>query len=376
MKKSADITYRTQSNMNGEKITIEWHDLLGRRLPNKKWHQVHIIANYGGKVVFSYFEKLGLYNLPGGHVEQGETVDMALRRELSEETGGVVIDWEPIGYQKRTDSNGSAVYQLRVYADVSGIQEASVDYDGTLVPTKLVDFDDMLKVWGWENPIGRHVAELVEGKFSASGTSSAALMDEASRVLKVVRPIIESQGEVEFVGSYAWGTMYDRDIDISLWMDGNRLKEGQRNIVSSFLALDGVYEVKTRDLISYHLDSEGGRNLKCVLIMLKIFNTEGKLWNLDICLFDRSDGNNNAMPFDEEVLAKIESMADEKKQLIVDIKKAVTDSGLYLKGRSSVDIYLKVVAEGVGSVEEYMPYAYDLAGKKSAKAQIRESAKK
>lgn len=167
------ITLKAQSNANGEEITLEWHDLLGRRLPNKKWHQVHIIANHGGKVVFSYFEKLGLFNLPGGHVEQGETVDMALRRELAEETGGVVIDWEPIGYQKRADSNGNAVYQLRVYADVSGVQEASVDYDGTLVPTKLVDFDDMLKVWGWENPIGRRVEDLIRDKFPGGSTGTA-----------------------------------------------------------------------------------------------------------------------------------------------------------------------------------------------------------
>lgn len=165
MKKDADITYVTQSNMDGESITLEWHDLIGRRIPNKEWHQVHMIANYGGKVVFAYFEKLGLFNIPGGHVEKGESIDEALRREFSEETGGLVINWEPIGYQVRIDSKGSTSYQLRVYADVTGVKEQAIDFDGSIVPTKLVEFSEMLNVWGWENPIGYRIADLVKSKF-------------------------------------------------------------------------------------------------------------------------------------------------------------------------------------------------------------------
>lgn len=141
----------------------------------KKWHQVHIIANYGGKVVFAYFEKLGLFNLPGGHLEEGENVDTTLRRELAEETGGLVIDWEPIGYQVRTDSTGNSVYQLRVYADVTGVKEQNIDFDGSKVSTKLVSFDEMLKVWGWENPIGYRIIDLVESKFLATNSETSFL---------------------------------------------------------------------------------------------------------------------------------------------------------------------------------------------------------
>ena len=64
-------------------------------------------------------------------------------------------------------------------------------------------------------------------------------------------------------------------------------------------------------------------------------------------------------------------MADRQKQLIIDIKKTVTDAGLYLKGRSSVDIYLKVAIDNIKSVAEYMPFAYKLAGKKSGKPRDR-----
>ena len=363
----ADVIYKTKSNMDGEEITLEWYDLIGRRIPEKKWHQVHIIANYGGKVVFAYFEKLGLFNLPGGHVEEGENVDTALRRELAEETGGLVIDWEPIGYQVRTDSTGNSVYQLRVYADVMGVKEQNIDFDGSIVPTKLVSFDEMLKVWGWENPIGYRIVDLIGDKFLETISETSPLKKEAERVLETMQPILEMYGEVEFVGSFAWGTMYDRDIDISLWMDGEKLKNAQKEIVSRLLALDNVYEIKTRDLITYHTDSKGGRNLKCILVMVKIFNDKGKLWNFDICLFDKNDGNNNALPFSQDVLRKIENMTEAQKQLIIDIKKTVTDAGLYLKGRSSVDIYLKVAVDNIKSVAAYMPFARELANNKPGK---------
>lgn len=358
---NADVVFETKSNYDGEKIKLEWYDLVGRRIPKKEWRQVHIIANYNGKVVFVYFEKNKMTHIPGGHIESGEDIETAMRRELAEETGGLVLDWEPIGYQARIDSKGDVDYQLRVYAKVTGIKEKSVDYDGGIVSTNLVDINEMLKAWGWENPIGERIVDLVKEKFIKVDDGVNNLKKEAGELLKTVQPLLGKYGELEFVGSFAWGTMYDRDVDISVWMDNDKIKSSQQKIISSLLKCRNVYEIKTRDLISYNTDFKGGRNLKCILIMLKMFNDEGKLWNFDICLFDKADDNNNAMPFDKETLQKIETMSIEQRNLIIDIKRTVTDAGLYLKGRSSVDIYKKVIIEGVRTVAEYMPMAKNLA---------------
>lgn len=105
--------------------------------------------------------------------------------------------------------------------------------------------------------------------------------------------------------------------------------------------------------------------------MSKFTNNEGKLWNYDICLFDKTDPNNNATPFSKEVLHKIRNMSDEQRILIVDIKKAVTLAGLYLKGMSVLDMYLRVIEDGVKSVSEYMPYAEELARTKKEKPKSR-----
>ncbi len=362
---STNIVYKTESNFDGEEITIEWRDLIGKRIPDLKWRQVHIICNYNGKVVLVYLEKLGLHHLPGGHVEAGEDVETTLRRELTEETGGVVIEWEPIGYQIRTDSKGEVVNQLRVYAKVTNIQTETIDIDGSLVPAKFVDIDDMLESLGWNNPIGERIYSLVAKKFAASETSQEDLKNEADEVLEQVRPLLEKYGRTSFVGGYKWGTMYDRDIDTEVWLAPSELKNAQKGIMHDLLDLENVYEIKTRDLISFNTDSQNGRNLKCILVMLKMFNKEGRLWNFDICLFDETDENNNALPFSQEILKKIEQMSDSQKKAVVDIKKAVTDAGLYLKGGSSVDIYLRVVEDGVLTVEEYMPYAQKLADERA-----------
>lgn len=358
---NADVVFETKSNYDGEKIKLEWYDLVGRRIPKKEWRQVHIIANYNGKVVFVYFEKNKMTHIPGGHIELGEDIETAMRRELAEETGGLILDWEPIGYQARIDSKGDIDYQLRVYAKVTGIKEKNVDYDGGIVSTNLVDINEMLKTWGWENPIGARIVDLVKEKFIKVDDGIDNLKKEANELLKTVQPLLEKYGELEFVGSFAWGTMYDRDVDISVWMDNDKIKSSQQKIISSLLKCKNVYEIKTRDLISYNTDFKDGRNLKCILIMLKMFNSEGKLWNFDICLFDKADDNNNAMPFDKETLQKIETMTTEQRNLIIDIKRTVTDAGLYLKGRSSVDIYKKVIIEGVKTIAEYMPMAKNLA---------------
>ncbi|CAL93757.1 NUDIX hydrolase [Azoarcus olearius] len=73
---------------------------------------VHIVCERGGRVLLmrragtGFFD--GLYSLPGGHVEEGESVRAAAVRELREETGLSVdeaaLDWLGVVH-RRSDSN-------------------------------------------------------------------------------------------------------------------------------------------------------------------------------------------------------------------------------------------------------------------------------
>ncbi len=77
----------------------------------------------------------GLWSIPGGRVEAGESDAAALVREVREETGLVVAAGRLIGSVRRPGAAGSGVFDIRDYAAaVTG---------GTLVPGD--DADDA--VW-------------------------------------------------------------------------------------------------------------------------------------------------------------------------------------------------------------------------------------
>jgi 8-oxo-dGTP diphosphatase len=58
---------------------------------------------------------LGLWSLPGGRIEPGETDATALRREMLEETGLLIEPGELIGTVRRPGPDGD-VYDIRDYA--------------------------------------------------------------------------------------------------------------------------------------------------------------------------------------------------------------------------------------------------------------------
>lgn len=168
MENNTTIIHKGKSNAAPfEEITVEWHNIINNDLPKIDWTQVHAIANYNGKVIVVSKTTNGdtMIHVPGGHTEEGEDVETTLKREILEETGGVLVSWKPIGYQKRTDSKGNSTHQLRVYAVVKDIKDKTIDFDGRISETRAIDVSEMLDVLGWNNPIGRRIFELVSPEF-------------------------------------------------------------------------------------------------------------------------------------------------------------------------------------------------------------------
>lgn len=55
-----------------------------------------IFSRYQGKWVYCKHKERSTYEAPGGHREVGESIEMAAKREVYEETGAVDYDIKPV----------------------------------------------------------------------------------------------------------------------------------------------------------------------------------------------------------------------------------------------------------------------------------------
>lgn len=159
----------TSFEYNGETILLDWFDISDKaELDAINWQQVYVIGNVGGKVpIVQYPEADHKDNLPGGHVEAGETVEQALVREVAEETNMRVLDWQPIGYQKLTEPDGTVVFQLRVYAELEPIGEFVRDPGGNVIGHSLIAVDDLNRHIHYGD-VGERMIKLVRDKYPST----------------------------------------------------------------------------------------------------------------------------------------------------------------------------------------------------------------
>lgn len=66
----------------------------------KEYTRVVCVSKYKDKYVFSYNEKRKGWEIPGGHIEEGETWEEAAKREMYEETGATKIKVTPVSVYK------------------------------------------------------------------------------------------------------------------------------------------------------------------------------------------------------------------------------------------------------------------------------------
>ena len=83
----------------------------------KEYTRVVCVCWYQGKYLFSYNKKRNGWEIPGGHIEKGETWMEAVKREMYEETGATKIRVEPICVYKITD------FRLLCYCEIKQLEK-------------------------------------------------------------------------------------------------------------------------------------------------------------------------------------------------------------------------------------------------------------
>ncbi|HUC96202.1 MAG TPA: NUDIX hydrolase [Candidatus Saccharimonadales bacterium] len=130
----------------GDRISVKWYDVRNKsEIPDLPWQQIYVIGNYKNKVPIVLYENKG-NNLPGGHVESGESLEMAMHREIKEELNMGVVSWVPLGYQRLSrPEDRDITFQFRVYAKLEKIGEFISDPGGSVIGHKLVELKDFNK---------------------------------------------------------------------------------------------------------------------------------------------------------------------------------------------------------------------------------------
>ncbi len=100
---------------------IEIHEL--GYCDEKEYTRVVCVSRYKGKFVFSYNSKRKGWEIPGGHIEEGETWEQAAKREMFEETGATKIKLEPICVYK------ISTYALLCFCEILEMDELPPEYE-------------------------------------------------------------------------------------------------------------------------------------------------------------------------------------------------------------------------------------------------------
>lgn len=100
---------------------ITLHDLGS--VDEKEYTRVVCVCKYKGKFVFAYNKKRNGWEIPGGHIEEGESWEEAAKREMYEETGATKIKVTPISVYK------ISTYGLLCYCEIEEMEKLPTEYE-------------------------------------------------------------------------------------------------------------------------------------------------------------------------------------------------------------------------------------------------------
>jgi Nucleotidyltransferase domain len=174
------------------------------------------------------------------------------------------------------------------------------------------------------------------------------LQNEAKELLVKTNllAMLEKFGKIELGGSYVYGTMVDRDIDIAVVVGKERLGLELRKIF-----MDMLLDIKELDGLEMtdRVQNPKGTSPYGIWFGPKI-NYNGNKWNIDIWLVSPDEPLSH---HNHELHKKMLKINDEQRKIILDIKYKTLVAGLKKKG-TSANIYIEVLNNTIKSYEEFI----------------------
>lgn len=120
---------------------------------------VVIFSRYQGKLLLSRHKDRSTWETQGGHVEPGETIEQAARRELWEESGAKEFTIQPVcGYWAAHDEQDPGANGAIYLADITELGPLP---ESEMAETRLFDALPENTTYPWiTGPLWQHVQEL------------------------------------------------------------------------------------------------------------------------------------------------------------------------------------------------------------------------
>jgi ADP-ribose pyrophosphatase YjhB (NUDIX family) len=136
-------------NRSGQILDYTYSDSLDfSELKDIKVKGVHAFCFYGDKMVVVWSDKKNYWTPPGGGIEEGESIEEAVIREVQEETNMKVLKQVPIGFVQINEPQG-LITQARSFCLVEPYGDFVSDPDGDIDKIELIDPKDYKKYFDW-----------------------------------------------------------------------------------------------------------------------------------------------------------------------------------------------------------------------------------
>jgi 8-oxo-dGTP pyrophosphatase MutT (NUDIX family) len=145
---------------SGVKYIFEYQDADSfDNLEKEKCKQAYAVCFCDDKMVVGYGGEKQDWGLIGGTIEEGETFEEALKREIQEEANVELIWCRPLGFQKVTDTrDGKIIYQLRYVCTARPYGPFVSDPAGAITEVKFIDPVEYKNYFDW-GKIGERIME-------------------------------------------------------------------------------------------------------------------------------------------------------------------------------------------------------------------------
>ena len=173
-----------------------------------------------------------------------------------------------------------------------------------------------------------------------------SLQSEAKRLLQDVKLVeyLQTLGKISFGGSYVYGTMVDRDIDIAVTVPPEAISFDLRSQVAKHLL-----ESKQLEGLALTDRKHFPKNGPLGIWFGPIFNFENNQWNIDIWFVTKDEPkSHHNLGLHKRML----NISEEQRKTILEIKYAALQAGTKEKGVTSALIYEAVLTKNVQSYKE------------------------